>query len=111
MSDSEKQFEHPEPSWRVYTVAFLVAAIGAFGICSFWLLPQAAAIAACIAGIAAVLGVFMTENIGEAIFFSLIIGLLVTLMPKTFWSVITVLPIGIGLCIGKICVGVWKERN
>lgn len=111
MTDSEKQFELPEPSGRVYAVAFFVAAVGAFGICSFWLLPQSAAIAAGIAGIAAVFGVFTIDNIGEAIFFSLVIGFLILLIPKTFWLVLTVVPIGVGLCIGKICVGVWKERN
>jgi hypothetical protein len=29
----------------------------------------------------------------------------------SFWWVIPAIPAGVGLCIGKMCVGVWKERR
>ena len=98
-----------EPALRVYIAASVLAGVLAFCLSSIWLLPLAAGVSACIAAAFALQGVFSISNLGEAVIVTLGVAFLFCLMPKSFWLVEVAMPVGVGISIGKLCVGVWKE--
>ena len=104
---SERAARYSEPSWAVYGIATALAAPAGYLLPSIW--HSFTLLGAGLAVGAAVFGVFMRENVGEAIVIALILGAMFALGPKTPFVTGILLPLGAGLVIGYSTVGVWKE--
>lgn len=113
MTEAENSYRQAEPGLSIYLIALVLGSGMAFAIGTLWLDVTSAWVALAVGAILALLGVFMIENIGEAIVFSVILGLLVfgfvNLVPGLIAIKAGVVPGACGLCAGKLVVGVWKE--
>ncbi len=88
----------------MYGVAVALAALAEFLVTRNWLSTGLASVAACIAGCGAVWGVFQAESIGEGVLAAVIVGVLLAIVPKTSWVVLTGAAF-VGLAVGMVCVG------
>lgn len=98
-----------EPPLLLYCVAVIPAGVAAYLFVSQWIPTSYAVVAACIAAATAAVGVFMTENLVEAVIVSAILIGAIVCLPKTFWIALLAFPAGLGFSAGKLAVGVWKE--
>lgn len=113
MAEAENSYEQAEPGVSIYVIALVLGSGVAFAIASLWLDVTSSWVALTVGAMLALLGVSMIENIGEAIVFSVILGLLVFLFITTVPG-LTLIKAGVvpgvcGLCAGKLVVGIWKE--
>jgi len=104
---SEQAVRYGEPSWVVYGIATALAAPAGYLLPSIW--HALTLVGAGLAVGAAVFGVAMRENVGEALVIGLVLGSMFALGPKTSFVTGILLPLGVGLVIGYVTVGVWKE--
>lgn len=101
------------PKIPTYLLAGLLGSITAYLIASLWLglSPWWAALP--LGAIGALFGVFMLENIGEAIVFTgilfVLMAVLITAVPGFAILKAAVIPLACGLSVGKFVVGIWKE--
>ena len=113
MEESVEEYRRPEPGAFVYGLAAVLGALTAFAVESLWLEPSSPWMALAIGAALALLGVLSMENIGDTIVFCVILGLVVTgfvvLVPGLPWLDAALVSGAIGLCAGKLVVGVWTE--
>lgn len=113
MAEAKNSYRPAEPGLPIYLIALAFGSGIAFAIGTLWLDVTSSWVALTVGAILALLGVFMTESIGEAIAFSVVLGLLVfgfiNLAPGLTVIKAGVVPGACGLCAGKLVVGVWKE--
>lgn len=108
MSQPE-QFPIPNPTWRLYSIAFVLSAAVGGALSAIWLEAASVWIAAVIAGIAALFGVFQLESIGDALWETAVWAVIIAVFPKNYWIALIAVPAATGLGIGKLACGLWKE--
>jgi xanthine/uracil/vitamin C permease (AzgA family) len=113
MAEADNSYRQAEPGLSIYLIALVLGSGVAFAIASLWLDVTSFWVALTVGATLALLGVFMTENIGEAIVFSMVLGLLVfsiiNFMPGLIAIKAGIVPGACGLSVGKLVAGVWKE--
>lgn len=113
MTEAENSYRRVEPGLSIYLIALVLGSGMAFAIGALWLDLTSSWVALTVGALLALLGVFMAENIGEAIVFSVILGLLVfsfiNFMPGLIAIKAGIVPGACGLSAGKLVAGVWKE--
>jgi len=86
----------------------LVLATYVLGLTSSWMSISVGALCG-------IVGLFMGENIGDAIVFTLVVALIVllvlTVLPVIQSLRIAIVPVATGFCLGKLASGVWKELS
>ena len=113
MKKSKEYHKQKEPGSGIFIVGFILAAVIAAGVSTYFLSTSPILIAIIVGGIGGLIGVVMFENIGEAIIMSVIITFLIVMMIKFIPGLLMlkkfVVPALVGLCSGKLVVGIWKE--
>ncbi len=103
-----------EPGALVYAVGFLLAAAVSAAVAGWWLGLTAPVFAALAGGLAGLVGVFMLDNIGEAVVLTVLAALLMVIMASmnlplpTLFKGLAVSG-ALGFCAGKLVCGVWRE--
>ena len=113
MVKEDIEYEVQEPGLFVYIVAVVLGSGVSFvlatylpGLSSLW-------VSLLLGAIFGVIGVFLGENIGEAIILCFGFGFLVFFLLKIASEIelvrASIVPIATGFCVGKIICGIWKE--
>ena len=97
----------------VYFFAIILGSGASFVLATYWLEFSPGWIALLVGAVFSILGAFLRENVGDAIMFSLIVGLLVTVFitvgPEIAIVRAGIIPLATGLCAGKLVAGISKE--
>lgn len=98
-----------------YVIALILGSGGSFALATYWLESSPGWIALLVGAIFSILGASMGENAGDAIMFSLIVGLIATVFitvgPEIAIVRAAIIPIATGLCAGKLVAGIIKEAS
>ena len=98
-----------------YFFALILGSGASFALATYWLKLSPGWIALLLGAIFSILGASMGENVGDAIMFSLIVGLTVTVFitvgPEIAIIRTAIIPVATGLCAGKLVVGIFKEAS
>lgn len=101
------------PETPIYLIGALLGSVAAYIVASFWLGLTPAWLALLCGAPAALFGVFMLENIGEAIVLSAVVAVLtvIILTTSTGFALLKGIFVSLacGFIAGKLVVGVWKE--
>ncbi|MEE9158772.1 MAG: hypothetical protein V3U60_10350 [Gammaproteobacteria bacterium] len=86
-----------------------------FALATYWLEVSPGWLALLVGAVFSIVGVFLGENIGDAIVFSLIGGIIVIVFFMSGLEIAilraVIIPVVTGLCIGKLVVGISKEMS
>ena len=98
-----------------YVVALILGSGVSFALCTYWLEFSPARIALPAGAVGGLFGSLLGENIGDAIMFSLFVGLVlfffVKFGPEIAIIRMVIVPLATGLCVGKLGYGIWKETS
>ncbi len=101
------------PKMPTYLIGALLGSITAYFIASYWLGLSPWWATPLLGTIGALFGVFMLENIGEAIVMTVLLCVLMAVLilsvPGFALLKAAAVPLACGLSSGKIVVGLWKE--
>ncbi len=104
-----------EPGLSAYFVALIIGSGVSFALATYWLGFSPPWLALLVGAVCGIIGSFLGENIGDAIIFSLIVGLMVfffvNFAPEIAIIRIGIVPVATGLCVGKLVYGIWKETS
>ena len=96
-----------------YFFSIILGSVASFVLATYWLEFSPGWIALLVGAVFSILGAFLGENVGDAIMFTLIGGLIVTVFIKFGPEIAIVragiIPLATGLCAGKLVVGISKE--
>jgi len=97
----------------IYFFAIILGSGASFAFATYWLEFSPGWLALLVGAVFATVGAFLEETVGDAIMFSLIVGIIVTVFiiagPKIAILRAGIIPVATGLCVGKLVVGIWKE--
>jgi hypothetical protein len=105
-----------EPGALVYAAGFLLAAAVSAAVAGWWLGLMPAVFAALVGGLAGLAGVFMLDNIVEAVVLTVLVAVLMVaaasmnLPLPTLFKGLAVSGV-LGFCSGKLVCGVWRETG
>lgn len=113
MTNEENEYRVPEPGFFVYFVAIILGSGASIGLATYLLGLSSLWVALLLGAIFGCFGLFMGENIVEAIILCFAFGFLVFFI-LNFASEIeiiraSIVPIATGFCVGKIVAGIWSE--
>ena len=113
MVKEDIEYKVQEPGLFVYIVAVVLGS-GVSSVLATYLLGLSSLWVSLLLGtIFGVIGVFLGENIGEAIILCFGFGFLVFFLLKIASEIelvrASIVPIATGFCVGKIICGIWKE--
>lgn len=97
----------------IYFFALILGSGASFALSTYWLEFSPCWIALLVGAVFSIVGAFLGENVGDAIMFSLIVGIIVTVFiisgPEIAILRAGIIPVATGLCIGKLVVGISKD--
>ena len=97
----------------VYFFALILGSGASFALATYCLEFSPGWLALLVGAVFSIFGVFLGENVVEAIIFSFIVGILVTVFitsgPEIAILRVGIIPAATGLCVGKLIVGISKE--
>ncbi len=113
MTREDNEYRVQEPGLLVFFITIILGSGASFALATYLLKLSLAWVALLSGAVCGILGLFLGENIGDAIIFSLILGLLVFLFIKVGPEIeiirTVIVPIATGFCTGKLVYGIWKE--
>lgn len=113
MAKEDSEFRIQEPGLLVFVVAVILGSGVSFVLATYLLGLSPLWVALLLGAIFAIFGLFMGENIGEAVLLCFGIGLLVFFLLQIASEIKIVrasaVPVAAGFCAGKIVYGIWKE--
>lgn len=113
MTEAENSYKRPKPGRSVHLIALVLGAGVAYAIGTLWLSVTPAWVALIVGATLALVGVGLRENVGDAIIFSLVLGVLVSIFFTSVPTLVAIkagiVPGACGLCVGNLVGGVWKE--
>ena len=113
MTERERKDKKYLSRFGAYCFALIFGSGASFAIATYWLEFSAGWIALLVGAIFSILGASLEENVGDAIMFCLIVGLIVTIFitvgPEIAIVRAAIIPVATGLCAGKLVVGIFKE--
>ncbi len=96
-----------------YFFAIILGSGVSFVLATYWLEFSPGWVALLVGAVFSILGASLGENVGDAIMFSLIVGLIVTVFikfgPEIAIVRAVIFPVATGLCVGNVVVGISKE--
>ncbi|MGD2272691.1 MAG: hypothetical protein PVI06_20005 [Desulfobacterales bacterium] len=96
-----------------YFFALIVGSGSSFAIATYWLGFSHVWTALLVGAVFSIIGALLGENVGDAIMFSLVVGLIViifiTVGPEMSILRAVIIPVATGLCAGKLVFGIVKE--
>ena len=97
----------------VYFFALILGSGFSFALATSWLEFSPGWLALLVGVVFSIVGAFLGENVGEAIIFSFIVAILVTVFIASGQEIAIlragIIPVATGLCVGKLVVGISKE--
>lgn len=113
MTKEDSKYRAQKTGLFVFFVAMILGSVISFVFATYMLNLSPAWIALLAGAVCSVLGFGLGENIGDAIVFSFIFGLMVFLFLKVGPEIgiirTGIVPIATGFCVGKLVHGIWKE--
>jgi hypothetical protein len=113
MIEEDSEFRVQEPGLSVFIVAVILGSGVSFVLATYLLGLSPLWVALPVGGIFSVFGLFMGENIVEAVILSFVCALVVFFLLQIIPSIkiirSAIVPIAAGFCVGKIVYGVWTE--
>ena len=113
MVKEDIEYKVQEPGLFVYIVAVVLGSGVSFVLATYLLGLSSLWVSLLLGAIFGVIGVFLGENIGEAIILCFGFGFLVFFLLKIASEIelvrASIVPIATGFCVGKIICGIWKE--
>jgi hypothetical protein len=107
------EYQVREPGFLVFFVAVMLASGASFALATYMLELSSAWVALLTGAVFGALGFSLGENVGDAIIFSLIVGLLVFFFIKVGPEIeiirAVIVPIATGFCAGKLVYGFCEE--
>ena len=115
MADRGSKNKKYLPGFGVYLVAIILGSGASFFIASYWFKFTPDWIALLVGAVFSIFGAFLGENVGDAIIFTLIAGVLVVVFirfgPEIAIVKTGIIPIVTGFCVGKLLAGIWREGS
>jgi hypothetical protein len=113
MTEPDNQYTPREPSLPVFLVAAVLGAGVSLVLATHILELTSDWMSLLLGGTCGIVGLFMGENIGDAIIFTVVAALMVLLVLTVIPAVpslrTVIVPVAAGFCLGKLVSGVWKE--
>lgn len=114
MTNEDIKYEDRKPGVVVVFVTVILGSGIAFVLSTYILNLSPAWLALLVGAICSLVGFFiMGESIGDAIFFSIVLLVLVfvfiTAGPELEFVRMNIVPIATGICVGKLTHGIWEE--
>ncbi len=113
MTNEDLEYRAQKPGHFVFFAAVILGSGISLVLATYLLTLSPAWIALLAGGICGALGFFLGENIGEALVFSFILGVLVFVFLKAGPEIgairACIVPMATGFCIGKLVYGIWEE--
>ena len=113
MTKEDSEYSVQEPGLSLYIVVATLGSGLSYVIASNLLELSPAWVALLVGAIFGVVGLFLGENIVEAIILCFVIGSLGYFLLNLAYDIqiirVSIVPIATGFCVGKIVCGIWKE--
>lgn len=113
MKEENSEYIVQEPGLFVYFVAVILGSGVSFALATYLLGLSPLWIALLVGAIFGTIGLFMGENIGEAIIlcfgFYFLVFFVLKVAPEIEIVRAGIVPVATGFCVGKIVCGIWKE--
>ena len=113
MKKEDSEYRVQEPGLFVFLVAVILGSGVSFALATYLLGLSPLWVALLVGAIFGVIGVFLGENIVEAIILCFVFGSLVFFLLNVASEIeiirASIVPIATGFCVGKIVCGIWKE--
>ena len=112
---TERKNEHRKHLSGVgmYFFALFLGSGTSFALATYWLEVSPGWLALLVGTVFSIVGAFLGENIGDAIVFSLIAGIIVIVFFMSGLEIAIlragIIPVVTGLCVGKLVAGISKE--
>ena len=113
MTEKETESKRYPGGSVVYLLALIIGSGASFAIATYWLEVSSGWLALLVGGVFSLLGAFVGETVVDAIMFSLIVGIMVTVFmlfgPEIEILKAGIIPVATGLCTGKLVAGISSE--
>ncbi len=113
MTERDSKQRVHKPGLSVYFVALILGSGVSCALATHWLKLSPAWLALLVGAVCGLIGSFIGENIGDAIVFSLIMGLMVFFFIRSGLEIAIIrtgiVPVATGFCVGKLVYGIWNE--
>jgi len=113
MTKEVDEYRVKKPGLLVLFFAVILGSGASLALTTYLLEMSSAWVALAVGATFGIFGFSLGENIGDAIIFSLIVGLLVFFFIKVGPDLeiirAVIVPIATGFCVGKLVYGIWKE--
>lgn len=97
----------------IYSLALILGSGASFAFATYWLAVSPGWLALLLGAVFSIVGASLGENVGDAIMFSLIVGIIVTVFyisgPEIAILRAGIIPVATGLCVGNVVAGISKE--
>lgn len=113
MTEKESKNKNDLSEVGIYFLALILGSGVSFTFATYWLEVSPSWLALLVGAIFSIVGASLGENVGDAIMFSLIVGIIVTVFyisgPEIAILRAGIIPVATGLCVGNVVVGISKE--
>ena len=113
MIKEDSEYRIQEPGILVFFVTVILSSVVSFALATYLLKLSPVWVALLAGAVCGVLGLFLGENIFDAIVFCFLMGLLVFIFiivgPEIEIIRTAIVPMATGFCVGKLVYGIWKE--
>ena len=113
MVKEDSEYRVQEPGLLVFIVAVILGSGVSCVLATYLLGLSPLWVALLVGAIFGIIGLFLGENIGEAIIsclgFGFLVFFLLQIAPEIEIVRVSIVPIATGFCAGKIVHGIWKE--
>ena len=113
MAKEDSEYRVQEPGLLVFIVAVILGSGVSFVLATYLLGLSPLWVALLVGAIFSIIGLFMGENIGEALIicfgFAFLVFFLLEIAPDIEIVRAGIVPVAAGFCVGKIVYGIWKE--
>jgi hypothetical protein len=113
MAKADIEYKVQEPGLFVFIIAVILGSGVSFVLATYLLGLSSLWVSLLLGAIFGLIGLFLGENIAEAIIFCFGFGFLVFFLLKIASEIelvrASIVPIATGFCLGKIICGIWKE--
>lgn len=113
MAKEDSEYRVQEPGLLVFIIAVIIGSGVSFVLATYLLGLSPLWVALLVGATFAIIGLFMGENIVEAVILCFGFGFLVFFLLEIASEIeivrVSVVPMAAGFCAGKIVYGIWKE--
>ena len=115
MTERERKNRKYLSGVEIYFFALIFGSGASFALATYWLEVSPGWVALLVGTVFSIVGAFLGGNVGDAVVFSLIAGLIVTVVFVSGLEIAIlsagIIPVVTGLCVGKVVAGISKEMS